>query len=166
MIVAQLACLVGTLANMYDVVMPNYHSSCTNGCLAWSEAAQSLPASANLTQPLINNMFIENEAGAIEAATNCAMPGARAGTHEQDCGLGCKDERDQYRYVYDSYAGPWCFCKDTGPCICVSLTPLPRPPARPHDSQSTFGGRSHIPSLSAARLCVVRQHMTHYDSSL
>ena len=127
MIVAQLACLVGTLANMYDVVMPNYHSSCTNGCLAWSEAAQSLPASANLTQPL-NNMFIENEAGAIEAATNCAMPGARAGTHEQDCGLGCKDERDQYRYVYDSYAGPWCFCKDP---VRVSVYPSHHCPARP-----------------------------------
>jgi hypothetical protein len=107
----QLACLAGTLANMYDVVLPNYRSSCINGCLAWSDAARSLPPSANLSQSDINDMFIKG-GGSVDAKDHCAMPGARAGTHEKDCGIHCTPDADQWRYVYDSYAGPWCFCKD------------------------------------------------------
>ena len=44
--------------------------------------------------------------------SGCAMPGARAGTHEKDCGLHCYPGKDQWSYIFDSYAGPWCFCKD------------------------------------------------------
>jgi hypothetical protein len=99
---------------MYDVVMPNYRSSCINGCLAWSDAAQSLPPSANLSQQGINGMFINGSSGSFGAKDYmyCAMPGAQAGTREKDCGLHCHDDQDQWSYIYDSYAGPWCFCKD------------------------------------------------------
>jgi hypothetical protein len=107
-----LACLSGTIANMYDVVLPNYRSSCSNGCLAWSDAARSLPLSANLSQTSINEMFIKGGSGSMDAKDYCAMPGARAGMHEKDCGLNCHDETDQWSYIYDSYAGPWCFCKN------------------------------------------------------
>ena len=101
-----------SLANTYDVVMPNYRSSCRNGCLAWFDAAQLLPPSANLSQKIIDEMFIDGRKGSIAAKDHCAMPGARAGTHEKDCGLHCHDDVDQFSFIYDSYAGPWCFCKD------------------------------------------------------
>jgi len=107
----QLACLAGALANVYDVVMPAYRPSCINGCLSWTDAAQFLPKSANLTQTDINAMFVDTN-GSADAQEHCAMPGARAGTHEKDCGLHCHSDTDQWSYLYDSYAGPWCFCKD------------------------------------------------------
>jgi hypothetical protein len=108
-----LACL--TVANMYDVVMPNYRPSCINGCLDWSTAAQSLPPIHNgtqLNQTDIDHFFSSGGRGASDAKNSCAMPGARSGMHEQDCGLHCTDTLDQFTYIYDSYAGPWCFCKD------------------------------------------------------
>ena len=107
--------LVLTVANMYDVVMPNYRPSCINGCLDWATAAGSLPPNVNgtqLKQADINDFFIQGEGGATNAKNSCAMPGARAGMHEKDCGLHCTDTLDQFAYIYDSYAGPWCFCKD------------------------------------------------------
>ena len=146
-------CLVGTLSNVYDVVMPNYHSSCTNGCLDWSKAAQSLPASANLTQAIIDQMFIGNGAAATLAATNCAMPGARAGTNEKDCGLNCHDQADQYSYIYDSYAGPWCFCKDpVGNLVnqtCNDLLPLSQPHPFPPLAHAWHHSHSPMPNTHA-----------------
>ena len=106
----QLACFAGTLGNVYDVLMPKYRSSCSNGCLAWSTAGESL---ANLTQADVDAMFVDGSSGMMMIAQDhCAMPGARSGMHEQDCGLHCHDGIDQWSYIYDSYAGPWCFCKD------------------------------------------------------
>ena len=111
LLLIRLACLAGTLTNVYDVVMPNYRSSCSNGCLDWSSAATSLPPAAKLSQPDIDQMFSAKN-GSAAAKDRCAMPGARAGTHEKDCGLHCYPGTDQWSYIYDSYAGPWCFCKD------------------------------------------------------
>jgi len=100
---------------MYDVVLPKYRPSCINGCLEWSDAARSLPPILNgtqLNQSNIDDFFIDGKVGATEANAFCAMPGARAGMHEKDCGLSCHDGADEFAYIYDSYAGPWCFCKD------------------------------------------------------
>ena len=115
MLAIQLACLAGSVANMYDVVLPHYRPSCINGCLEWSDAAKSLPPIPNgtqLNQSNIDDFFIDGKVGSTEANSFCAMPGARAGMHEKDCGLSCHDEADEFAYIYDSYAGPWCFCKD------------------------------------------------------
>lgn len=95
MLTVQLACLVGTVANMYDVVMTHYRPSCINGCLEWSDAARSLPPLPNgtqLKQSDIDAFFVDGMAGSMKAQSDCAMPGARAGMHEKDCGLNCHDE--------------------------------------------------------------------------
>jgi hypothetical protein len=144
----------GALGSMYDVNMPLYKSTCTNGCLPWADAAKSLSPHLNLTRELrhgskrkrcakgcvdqtesnfasthcaphqspfllaggvphshmwrscarvipghrlphpsaehaINSMFILGAEGSAAAGSMCAMPGATAGAHEQDCGLYC-----------------------------------------------------------------------------
>ena len=103
-----------SLSNVYDVVMPLYRPSCSNGCLPWAEAARSLNST---TQAVIDGFFVKGARGSAAAGSACAMPGAQAGTHEKDCGLHCHPGKDQWSYIYDSYAGPWCFCKDPIPGI-------------------------------------------------
>ena len=61
-------------ANMYDVVMPAYKSSCKNGCLPWKSAG-----GGNATlQQIIDAMFVDPDV-VDSAANNCAMPAAHAG---------------------------------------------------------------------------------------
>ena len=103
----------GVRGNVYDVSMPLYRPSCRHGCLPWSEVASSLAPSATLTQAAVNSLFIEGAAGSAAAGSDCAMPGASAGAHEKDCGLHCDPAgSDQWTRISDSFAGPWCFCKD------------------------------------------------------
>jgi hypothetical protein len=102
------ALVAGALANMYDVVLPKYRPSCE--CLPWAQAAV-LNQDLNLTQPEIDAMFINGSAGAIAAASSCAMPGAASGSHLADCGLHCLPKIWEFEYITSSYAGPWCFCK-------------------------------------------------------
>ena len=99
------------LANMYDVVLPKYRSTCASGCLPWAQAAALSPG-LHLTQPAIDAMFINGSAGASAAGNSCAMPGAQSGSHLRDCGLHCYGDLWQFEYIASSYAGPWCFCKD------------------------------------------------------
>jgi hypothetical protein len=87
--------------NMYDVFMPSYISACTNGCLPWASAANG-----NTTQKAIDAMFV-NISNVAAAGDSCAMPAAHAGDNECDCG-----EKNGDEYIFDSYEGPWCFCKD------------------------------------------------------
>ena len=42
----------GALGSMYDVAMPLYTPTCTNGCLPWADAAKSLSPHLNLTRKL------------------------------------------------------------------------------------------------------------------
>jgi len=93
------------VGNMYDVIMPQYASACTNGCLPWASAGGS-----NATmQKFINDLFVDPDSVAA-AGSSCAMPAAHAGDNECDCA-----EKDGDTYIYDSYEGPWCFCKDPVP---------------------------------------------------
>ena len=96
--------LTATLGNTYDTTFAHYSSGCTQGCAPWANAA-----SAKYSQATIDNYFIGGHQGAVDAGSSCAMPGAQTGTHECDCG-----EKDDDRYITDSYAGPWCFCADGG----------------------------------------------------
>ena len=90
-----------SVANMYDVVLPTYRSTCSNGCLPWASAG-----GANATlQTIIDNMF---NASSAKAGASCAMPANHAGDNECDCG-----QKDGETYIFDSYEGPWCYCKDT-----------------------------------------------------
>jgi hypothetical protein len=90
------------MANMYDVILPQYTSSCANGCLPWTEAGGS-----NATMQAIINGFFADATGLAAAGSSCAMPANQSGTNECDCA-----EKDGDTYIYDSYEGPWCFCKD------------------------------------------------------
>lgn len=88
--------LIGVvLSNTYDVVMPQYASSCKNGCLPWASAGGS-----NATyQKFIDSLFVDT--GTVTTAANsCAMPGAHAGLNERD-----GSEQDGMRYILDSYEG-------------------------------------------------------------
>lgn len=93
------------LGNMYDVVLPQYSSTCTNGCLPWAEAG-----GGNSTKQAIINGFFADPATIAAAGSSCAMPAAQAGAHQCDCG-----EMDGDEFIFDSYEGPWCFCKDPVP---------------------------------------------------
>eukprot|EP00937_MAST-01D_sp_MAST-1D-sp2_P003571 g3571.t1 len=87
-------------ANMYDVVLPAYRSTCSNGCAPWASAG-----GANATlQAIIDGMFNSSTAA---AGASCAMPANHAGDNECDCG-----QKDGETYIFDSYEGPWCYCKD------------------------------------------------------
>eukprot|EP00729_Bicosta_minor_P009103 gene9103-12667_t len=103
--------LVGLAAgNMYDITMGNYKTTCSTGCAAWSKAG-SLKG-VNVTQDQINAFFV---GGASYATT--------ASDHECDCGA-----KDQQEYIYDSYAGPWCFCNEgstTTAAYCTAPTDIP-----------------------------------------
>eukprot|EP00051_Salpingoeca_urceolata_P027595 m.482294 g.482294 ORF g.482294 m.482294 type:complete len:583 (-) comp22487_c0_seq1:276-2024(-) len=88
-------------ANMYDVFMPNYISGCKNGCAEWATAGNSS------YQPFINALFQFGKVPA-DAGNQCAMPAGSAGRHECDCA-------DKDEVITDSFAGPWCYCKDPAP---------------------------------------------------
>eukprot|EP00040_Diaphanoeca_grandis_P038935 m.257739 g.257739 ORF g.257739 m.257739 type:complete len:608 (-) comp35653_c0_seq1:175-1998(-) len=115
------AVTVSVHANMYDVVLPEYTAGCSSGCVAWANAA-SFNQTKN--QPFIDAMFIGGADGAKNAGSSCAMPGAHAGDSECDCG-----QKDNMTYIYDSYAGPWCFCQ-TAPGLIEPLycTPAMKTP--------------------------------------
>ena len=86
--------------NMYDVIMPAYTSLCKNGCASWASAG-----AGNATQQAIIDAFFADSSAA--AAAHCAMPANHAGDNECDCG-----QKDGETYIFDSYEGPWCYCKD------------------------------------------------------
>merc|ERR1711871_132941 len=92
--------LVGVAhGNMYDVIMRQYTSTCKHGCADWG----SVP---NQNQSIIDAMFAGGKAGAAAAGSSCAMPANHAGDNECDCG-----QKDADKYIFDSYQGPWCYCK-------------------------------------------------------
>ena len=98
--------------------MPHYNSTCKNGCADWATAGGS-----NTTlQQVINAMFANGTVPA-GAGSQCAMPAAHAGDHECDCG-----QKDGDEYIYDSYNGPWCFCKDPDPGVPNSTALYCTPP--------------------------------------
>lgn len=101
------ACLLLALfrlssSNMFDVLFPKYTSRCKNGCEVWSNVN-----TPSYNQSTVNQMW---EKGAAYASNFCGMPANTAGNHECDC-----SEKDQYTFITDSYAGPWCFCKNPEP---------------------------------------------------
>jgi hypothetical protein len=93
-----LGVLGSAYANMYDIVLPQYHSTCKHGCLKWTEAGNG-----NATEQARINAFWTD--GGKAAGSSCAMPANTAGDHECDC-----NEKDKATYIEDSYAGPWCYC--------------------------------------------------------
>mmetsp|Transcript_17259 Transcript_17259/g.44979 ORF Transcript_17259/g.44979 Transcript_17259/m.44979 type:complete len:583 (+) Transcript_17259:71-1819(+) len=97
--VGLLAIVACASANVYDLGFPKYISNCPNGCAEWTNAAN-----ANYTQAAIDALW---EDASVQAASgaNCAMPAASAGDHECDCS-------DATERITDSFAGPWCVCKD------------------------------------------------------
>eukprot|EP00039_Didymoeca_costata_P020714 m.342179 g.342179 ORF g.342179 m.342179 type:complete len:577 (+) comp21074_c0_seq1:121-1851(+) len=99
---ATLLLLAATAAfsNVYDLTFPKYISQCPNGCADWTNVQ-----SPNYNQSFINGTFID--IAAAQPGTMCAMPGASAGDHECDCS-------DKSEVITDSFAGPWCVCKDPG----------------------------------------------------
>jgi hypothetical protein len=78
---------------MYDVVMPSYIPGCAHGCASWASLSKDVAA-----------MFATAD-GPRAACQHCAMPANHSGMHECDCG-----QKDDQRYMTDSYAGPWCYC--------------------------------------------------------
>lgn len=85
--IALLTFVTSVESSVYDVIMPEYTSTCRNGCLPWANAAKL--GQLNLSQQEIDNMFVLGVQTSTAAGTSCAMPGGTAGTHEKDCGLHC-----------------------------------------------------------------------------
>ena len=52
----------GALSSMYDVTMPLYKSTCTNGCLPWADAVKSLSPHLNLTRELRHGSAVRRDA--------------------------------------------------------------------------------------------------------
>mmetsp|Transcript_42180 Transcript_42180/g.75523 ORF Transcript_42180/g.75523 Transcript_42180/m.75523 type:complete len:567 (-) Transcript_42180:138-1838(-) len=82
------------VCNVYDYFMPHYIPGCKGGCASWASVRKAASLFADGKVP-------------EEAGVQCAMPGASAGNHECDCA-----EKNATTYMEDSYAGPWCYCKD------------------------------------------------------
>lgn len=79
--------------------------------MAWSEVQDFVdPGLKSETKISVGSLFA-NGSVPIDIGSSCAMPAAHAGNHECDCGAKAAFNET---YMLDSYAGPWCFCKDPG----------------------------------------------------
>ena len=83
------------LANVYDVIMPEYVAPCE--CAPWSKV------SSNATEQARINSYWADGKPPSNARNFCAMPASSAGKFECD---GCKVDE-----TYNSFKGPWCYCK-------------------------------------------------------
>jgi hypothetical protein len=111
-----MVCLLApAAANVYDVIMPHYTTTCKNGCIKWADVTDFVDPGVyhnSTTKTTVGSLFAD---GSVPdgLADECAMPAAHAGNHLCDCGVD-RNAFDE-TYMLDSYAGPWCFCKDPAP---------------------------------------------------
>lgn len=106
-----LLCLVAAgSANVYDVLMSHYLPPAGCRCADWTSLGD--PAE----QKRIDATWLDGKPPAAAGAA-CAMPGASAGLFECD---GCTVDK-----IYNSFAGPWCYCNQTKEQYCVPPVGVP-----------------------------------------
>lgn len=87
-------------ANVRDVLLPKYlpEEGCT--CADWTDVSSDATEQAR-----IDGYWADGKAPS-DADNFCAMPAASAGRFECD---GCTVDK-----IYNSFKGPWCYCKEDG----------------------------------------------------
>lgn len=116
---AVVVCLVGpVIANVHDVLLPKYAAAPGCKCMPWASVNPSNQTEQaridsywssphTPTSPLTHAPCRSNGSPPKEAGNSCAMPAASAGRYECD---GCTVDT-----VWNSFTGPWCYCKDADP---------------------------------------------------
>eukprot|EP00656_Telonema_subtile_P040233 TRINITY_DN452_c0_g1_i1.p1 TRINITY_DN452_c0_g1~~TRINITY_DN452_c0_g1_i1.p1 ORF type:complete len:602 (-),score=155.73 TRINITY_DN452_c0_g1_i1:145-1950(-) len=98
-------------ANVYDVVLPLYQPAAGCKCASWTSVSSNATEQARIDATWLNGK------PPADIGNACAMPGASAGEFECD---GCTVDK-----IYNSFAGPWCYCESQGEQYCTPPTSVP-----------------------------------------